>query len=234
MLLATKDLHVSYGPIVAVRGVSISLAPGQIVAIVGANGAGKSTIVRTISGELQPSAGEIIYKNASIAGVPTFQVARQGIVQCPEGRRVFSGMTVMENLRLGAYGRGQVAGAGAALERIFAIFPRLAERKKQFAGTLSGGEQQMLAIGRAMMGAPEVLLLDEPSLGLAPLLVQAMFDAIQAINDSGTSVLLIEQNAFMALNIAHYAYVLQTGIVAVEGTGQDLLKDEDTVRAYLG
>jgi branched-chain amino acid transport system ATP-binding protein len=234
MLLATKDLHVSYGPIVAVRGVSISVAKGQIVAIVGANGAGKSTIVRTISGELQPSAGDVVYKNASIAGVPSYEVARQGIIQCPEGRRIFSGMTVMENLRLGAYGRDQVAGANATLERIFAIFPRLAERRKQFGGTLSGGEQQMLAIGRAMMGAPEVLLLDEPSLGLAPLLVQAMFDAVQAINNSGTSVLLIEQNAFMALNIAHYAYVLRTGTIVVEGTGQDLLKDEDTIRAYLG
>jgi branched-chain amino acid transport system ATP-binding protein len=234
MLLQTQDLHVSYGPIVAVRGVSLAIAPGQIVAIVGANGAGKSTIVRTISGELAPARGDILYKGASIAGVPAFRVARQGIVQCPEGRRVFVGLTVMENLRLGAYGRDQLANAAATLERIFGIFPRLAERRTQLAGTLSGGEQQMLAIGRAMMAAPEVLLLDEPSLGLAPILVETMFNAVRAINDSGTSVLLIEQNAFMALNIAHYAYVLRTGSVVAEGKGKDLLKDEDTIRAYLG
>ena len=234
MLLETRDLHVSYGPIVAVRGVSLAIPQGHIVSIVGANGAGKSTIVRAISGELAPARGEIVYRGTPLTGMPAFQVARQGIVQCPEGRRVFSGLTVMENLRLGAYGRGQLAQAAETLERIFAIFPRLKERRTQMAGTLSGGEQQMLAIGRAMMAAPDILILDEPSLGLAPILVQTMFEAIRAINAGGTSVLLIEQNAFMALNIAHYAYVLRTGTVVAEGPGMDLLKDEDTIRAYLG
>ncbi|CAH1687363.1 branched chain amino acid/phenylalanine ABC transporter ATP binding subunit LivF [Hyphomicrobiales bacterium] len=234
MLLETRDLHVSYGPIVAVRGVSLAIPQGHIVSIVGANGAGKSTIVRAISGELAPARGEIVYRGASLSGIPAFQVARRGIVQCPEGRRVFAGLSVMENLRLGAYGRGQLAQAAETLERIFTIFPRLKERRTQTAGTLSGGEQQMLAIGRAMMAAPDILLLDEPSLGLAPILVQTMFEAIRAINAGGTSVLLIEQNAFMALNVAHYAYVLRTGTVVAEGPGIDLLKDEDTIRAYLG
>ncbi|WP_363316291.1 ABC transporter ATP-binding protein [Chelatococcus sp.] len=234
MLLETRDLHVSYGPIVAVRGVSLAIPQGHIVSIVGANGAGKSTIVRAISGELAPARGEVVYRGNSLTGMPAFQVARQGIVQCPEGRRVFAGLSVMENLRLGAYGRGQLAQAAETLERIFTIFPRLKERRTQTAGTLSGGEQQMLAIGRAMMAAPDILLLDEPSLGLAPILVQTMFEAIRAINAGGTSVLLIEQNAFMALNVAHYAYVLRTGTVVAEGPGIDLLKDEDTIRAYLG
>jgi branched-chain amino acid transport system ATP-binding protein len=234
MLLETRDLHVSYGPIVAVRGVSLAIPQGHIVSIVGANGAGKSTIVRAISGELAPARGEVVYRGTSLTGMPAFQVARQGIVQCPEGRRVFAGLSVMENLRLGAYGRGQLAQATETLERIFTIFPRLKERRTQTAGTLSGGEQQMLAIGRAMMAAPDILLLDEPSLGLAPILVQTMFEAIRAINAGGTSVLLIEQNAFMALNVAHYAYVLRTGTVVAEGPGIDLLKDEDTIRAYLG
>ncbi|MBX3537696.1 MAG: ABC transporter ATP-binding protein [Chelatococcus sp.] len=233
-MLETRDLHVSYGPIVAVRGVSLAIPQGHIVSIVGANGAGKSTIVRAISGELAPARGEVVYRGNSLTGMPAFQVARQGIVQCPEGRRVFAGLSVMENLRLGAYGRGQLAQAAETLERIFTIFPRLKERRTQTAGTLSGGEQQMLAIGRAMMAAPDILLLDEPSLGLAPILVQTMFEAIRAINAGGTSVLLIEQNAFMALNVAHYAYVLRTGTVVAEGPGIDLLKDEDTIRAYLG
>jgi branched-chain amino acid transport system ATP-binding protein len=234
MLLEAKDLHVSYGPIQAVNGVSIHIDPGQIVAIVGANGAGKSTIVRALSGELVPAKGDIIYKGVSILGTQPHELARQGVVQCPEGRRIFIGLTVLENLRLGAYGRGQIASFDTAIERVYSIFPRLAERQNQFAGTLSGGEQQMLAIGRSMMAAPEVLLLDEPSLGLAPLLVQTMFEAIQEINRAGTAVLLVEQNAFMALKIANYSYVIQTGRVAVEGEGKDLLKNEDTVRAYLG
>lgn len=234
MLLCARDLFVSYGPIQAVGGVSLAIEPGQIVAVVGANGAGKSTIVRTLSGELTPTRGEILYKGNSIVGVPAYKVARQGIVQCPEGRRIFVGLTVIENLRLGAYGRGRAKESAGTLERVFEIFPRLAERRGQFAGTLSGGEQQMLAIGRAMMAAPEVLLLDEPSLGLAPILVQAMFDAIQEINRAGTAVLLIEQNAFMALKISHYAYVIQTGAIALEGPGKDLLESEETIRAYLG
>jgi branched-chain amino acid transport system ATP-binding protein len=233
-LLAANDIYVAYGAVEAVRGVTLAVGPGQVVAVIGANGAGKSTIVRALSGELSPARGDILYKGASTAGTPAFEMARQGVVQCPEGRRIFGGLTVLENLRLGAYGRSRKEGAAATLEKVFAIFPRLAERRAQFGGTLSGGEQQMLAIGRAMMAEPEVLLLDEPSLGLAPILVQTMFEAIKAINEGGTAVLLIEQNAFSALAAAHYAYVLQTGKVVLEGNGSDLLKSEDTIRAYLG
>ncbi|MDN5927576.1 MAG: ABC transporter ATP-binding protein, partial [Hyphomicrobiales bacterium] len=192
MLLSAQDLHVSYGPIQAITGISVAIEPGQIVAVVGANGAGKTTLVRTLSGELSPTKGDIAFKGRSIVGTPAYKLARQGIVQCPEGRRIFSSLSVLENLRLGAYGRGQTAAVGQTMERVFEIFPRLAERRRQFAGTLSGGEQQMLAIGRAMMATPEVLLLDEPSLGLAPILVQTMFEAIQEINRSGTAVLLVE------------------------------------------
>ena len=231
MSLIAQNLSVSYGPIEAVRGLSIALPPGGIVAIVGANGAGKSTTIRALSGELRPSAGTITYEGQPILGLPPHRIARLGIVQCPEGRRVFAGLSVMENLRLGAYGSGR--GTPRILDQVFAIFPRLAERSGQLGGTLSGGEQQMLAIGRAMMAGPQVLLLDEPSLGLAPIIVQAVFDAIEAINQAGTAVLLIEQNAFMALRIASYAYVMQTGRVALEGTGAELLADQQTIHAYL-
>ena len=234
MLLAANDIHVAYGAVEAVRGVTMAIEPGQVVAIIGANGAGKSTIARTLSGEIAPARGDILYKGHSTVGTPTYEMARKGVVQCPEGRRIFGGLTVLENLRLGAYGRSRKEGSVATLEKVFAIFPRLAERRAQFGGTLSGGEQQMLAIGRAMMAEPELLLLDEPSLGLAPILVQTMFEAIATINRGGTAVLLIEQTAFSALAAAHYAYVLQTGRVVLEGSGQDLLKSEDTVRAYLG
>ena len=233
-LLAAHDVHVSYGAVEAVRGVTVAVEPGQIVAVVGANGAGKSTLVRTLSGELAPTRGDIFYKGASTIGTPAFEMARKGVVQCPEGRHIFGSLTVLENLRLGAYGRAKMAGSAAMLERVFAIFPRLFERRAQFGGTLSGGEQQMLAIGRAMMAEPDVLLLDEPSLGLAPMLVRTMFEAISAINRGGTAVLLIEQNAFLALAAAHYAYVLQTGKVVLEGAGDDLLKSKDTIHAYLG
>jgi branched-chain amino acid transport system ATP-binding protein len=234
MLVEVKNLHVSYGAILAVQGVSLSIEQGKVVAVVGANGAGKTTLVRAISGEIAPARGSIAYKGEALAGIPAFEVARRGIVQCPEGRRIFAGLTVVENLRLGAYGRGRRAQAARDLDRVFAIFPRLSERRSQAGGTLSGGEQQMLAIGRALMAEPEVLLLDEPSLGLAPLLVQTMFEAIRAINATGTSVLLIEQNAFMALGIADYAYVMRTGTIVLEGQGAGLLRNEETIRAYLG
>ncbi len=234
MLLEAKNLHVAYGPILAVQGVSVNVAEGQVVAVVGANGAGKTTLVRAISGELAAARGSIAYKGRSLSGMPAHLVARQGVVQCPEGRRTFAGLSVLENLRLGAYGRGRREAAARNLEKVHAIFPRLAERRTQLAGTLSGGEQQMLAIGRAMMAEPELLLLDEPSLGLAPLLVQAMFDAVRAINQAGTSVLLVEQNAFMALGLADYAYVMRTGTIALEGPGPALLQNQDTIRAYLG
>jgi branched-chain amino acid transport system ATP-binding protein len=201
---------------------------------VGANGAGKSTTIRALSGEVQPSRGEIVYDGASLVGLKPHEIARRGIVQCPEGRRVFPGLTVHENLKMGAYGRGLEKEADPRYERVFELFPRLAERRDQLAGTLSGGEQQMLAIGRALMAAPKVLLLDEPSLGLAPILVQAVFDAIRAIHRAGTAVLLVEQNAFMALRTATYGYVLQTGRVVLEGRSEDLLRDEQMMRAYLG
>jgi branched-chain amino acid transport system ATP-binding protein len=234
MALAATDLHVAYGQIEAVKGVSIRLDEGALVAVVGANGAGKSTTIRALSGEVQPSRGEIVYDGASLVGLKPHEIARRGIVQCPEGRRVFPGLTVHENLKMGAYGRGLEKEADPRYERVFELFPRLAERRDQLAGTLSGGEQQMLAIGRALMAAPKVLLLDEPSLGLAPILVQAVFDAIRAIHRAGTAVLLVEQNAFMALRTATYGYVLQTGRVVLEGRSEDLLRDEQMMRAYLG
>jgi branched-chain amino acid transport system ATP-binding protein len=234
MSLVIDNLVVSYGPIEAVRGVSIRLDPGKLVAIVGANGAGKSTLIRAVSGEIRPLSGAITYRDVSLVGLKPYRIARAGIVQCPEGRRIFAGLTVMENLRLGAYGSGRNNAGADSLARVFDLFPRLAERRGQLAGTLSGGEQQMLAIGRALMAQPDVLLLDEPSLGLAPILVQSVFESVQAINRAGTTVLLVEQNAFMALRVASYAYVLQTGIVVLEGTGEALLQDTQMMRAYLG
>ncbi|HTO49266.1 MAG TPA: ABC transporter ATP-binding protein [Burkholderiales bacterium] len=234
MGLEASDLHVAYGHIEAVKGVSIRLDDGALVAVVGANGAGKSTTIRALSGEVMPTRGQIVYDGASLVGLKPYEIARRGVVQCPEGRRVFPGLTVVENLEMGAYGRGLVKESAARYERVFELFPRLAERRDQLAGTLSGGEQQMLAIGRALMAAPKVLLLDEPSLGLAPILVQAVFDAIRAIHRAGTAVLLVEQNAFMALRTATYGYVLQTGRVVLEGRAEDLLRDEQMMRAYLG
>ena len=234
MLLATKDLSVSYGAVQAVRGVSIAIESGQIIAVAGASGAGKSTLVRALSGEISPVKGNIFYKGNSILGVPAFQVARQGVVQCPEGRRIFSGLTVMENLRLGAYGRAKTQGVEAALDQVFTLFPRLAERRTQFGGTLSGGEQQMLAIGRALMSAPEVLLLDEPSLGLAPLIIKQIFDAIRELNRTqGLTVFLVEQNAFGALKLAHRGYVMVNGNVTMSGTGKELLANPQVRAAYL-
>jgi branched-chain amino acid transport system ATP-binding protein len=233
-MLEVKDLRVAYGPIEAVKGLTLTLGAGQLVAIVGANGAGKSTTIRAISGEIPVAAGRITLAGEPINGLPPHEIARRGLIQCPEGRRVFNGLTVLENLEMGAYGRGRSKQAGPTLDRVFTLFPRLAERRAQLAGTLSGGEQQMLAIGRALMADPQVLLLDEPSLGLAPLLVQTVFDAIRAINAAGTAVLLVEQNAFVALRTASYGYVLQTGRVVVEGESKTILEDEQMMRAYLG
>lgn len=234
MILEASDLRVNYGPIEAVKGVSIRLNEGQLVAVVGANGAGKSTTIRTLSGELSPAGGAVRYQGESLVGKSAYEIARLGVIQCPEGRRVFAGLSVLENLSLGAYGRGLHRSQDEGLRRVFGLFPRLEERRGQLAGTLSGGEQQMLAIGRAIMADPKVLLLDEPSLGLAPLMVQTVFEAIRAINRAGTAVLLVEQNAFMALRTASYAYVLQTGRVVLEGRAAELLKDEKVMRAYLG
>jgi branched-chain amino acid transport system ATP-binding protein len=234
MLLEAQDLAISYGQIEAVKGVSLALDEGQLVTVVGANGAGKSTTIRALSGEIAPTRGSITFQGQSIVGLSPHRIARLGIIQCPEGRRVFGSLTVQENLDLGAYGRGLTKQSQRHLEQIFALFPRLEERRAQLAGTLSGGEQQMLAIGRALMAAPRVLLLDEPSLGLAPILVQAVFEAIRKINEAGTAVLLVEQNAFMALRTAAYGYVLQAGRVVLEGASETLLRDEQTTRAYLG
>jgi branched-chain amino acid transport system ATP-binding protein len=233
MALSGQGLVVAYGPIEAVKGISIELPEGAIVALVGGNGAGKTTTIRALSGELRPRAGDVLYNGRSLVGLKPYQVAQLGIVQCPEGRRIFAGLTVQENLNLGSYGRRQGRNSAENLARVFELFPRLAERRGQLGGTLSGGEQQMLAIGRALMAAPDVLLLDEPSLGLAPIIVQAMFEAIQTINRNGTTVLLVEQNAFMALRIARYGYVMQTGRVVLEGPGPELLQNEAMIRAYL-
>ena len=234
MILETEDLRVAYGPIEAVKGLSLKLDEGQLVTIVGANGAGKSTTIRALSGEIRPASGEIRFRGRAISRMAPHEIARLGIVQCPEGRRVFAGLTVLENLNMGAYGRGRLPGLAQGLDHVFNMFPRLGERRGQLAGTLSGGEQQMLAIGRAMMARPQVLLLDEPSLGLAPIVVQTVFAAIREINRAGTAVLLVEQNAFLALRTATYGYVLEAGRVVLEGRAEDLAKDDQMMRAYLG
>ena len=233
-MLSVDNINVYYGAIHALKGISIEVKEGQIVTLIGANGAGKSTILRTISGLLKPKTGGISFEGATIAGLEAQEIVKLGISQVPEGRRVFANMTVLENLELGAYIRSDSKGIREDLEKIFLRFPRLAERKTQLAGTLSGGEQQMLAMGRALMSRPRLLLLDEPSMGLAPLLVKEIFSIIQEINKSGTTVLLVEQNAHMALSIAHQAYVLETGRISLEGNAQELAASEEVRKAYLG
>lgn len=234
MLLEVKDLHVSYGAIRALKGVHCQVAEGEIVALIGANGAGKTTTLRTISGLIRPQTGDITYKDKSIVKVPPHQIVSLGISQVPEGRRVFTRMTVMENLEMGAYIRSDKAGVKADINKVFGRFPRLEERKSQLAGTLSGGEQQMLAMGRALMSQPTLLLMDEPSMGLAPMLVQEIFSIIKEINQTGTTILLVEQNAHMALSIANRAYVLETGEVVLDGKASDLANDPQVQKAYLG
>jgi len=232
-LLEIQELFVSYGAIPALRGVSLSVEKGQIVALIGANGAGKSTTLRTISGLLRPVRGQIRFDGDNLQGLKPAEIVRRGIVHSPEGRRIFTRMTVEENLRLGCYARrGQ--DPSAAFARVYALFPRLEERRAQLGATLSGGEQQMLAIGRALMTMPKLLLLDEPSLGLAPLLVLRIMETIQGIRNQGTTILLVEQNAYLALEMADQAYVLETGRIAVHGTGRDLLSNDVVRRAYLG
>jgi len=233
-VLELRDLSVHYGRIHALRAVSLRVDAGEIVAVLGSNGAGKSTTLRAVSGLLRPSGGQILLDGRPVVDLPAHRVVAAGVIQCPEGRQVFPRMTVRENLLLGAHrcrDRGEVA---ARLERAQALFPILAERAAQLAGTLSGGEQQMLAIGRALMGGPRLLLLDEPSLGLAPRIIEAIFAAVVAINGAGTTILMVEQNATKALAIAHRAYVLQVGRVVAEGSGQALLADGQIQRAYLG
>jgi branched-chain amino acid transport system ATP-binding protein len=233
VILEVRDLSVSYGAIVALKGISLTLEKGEIVTLIGANGAGKSTTLRTIMGLVPAVSGDVLYKGASIVKRPTFMIVRSGMTLVPEGRAVFSNLSVRENLALGAYTRtdGDIA---ADLEKAFVIFPRLKERIEQNAGTLSGGEQQMLAMARALMSRPEVLLLDEPSLGLAPLVVHTIFQAIEEVNKSGTSVLLVEQNANAALKHSHRAYVLETGSVTLTGPSAEVAANPKVKEAYLG
>jgi branched-chain amino acid transport system ATP-binding protein len=232
-VLRVESLDVAYGEIQALRGVALQVGRGEIVTILGNNGAGKTTTLKTISGLLRPTAGTITLEDEPLVGVPAHAIVARGVAHVPEGRRIFNRLTVRENLTMGAYLRSD-AGVAADLDRVFALFPRLAERVTQVAGTLSGGEQQMLAIGRALMANPRVLLLDEPSMGLAPVLVEQIFDKISDINRLGMTILLVEQNAAMALSIAHRGYVLETGSIALEGTAAQLSDNADVRRAYLG
>ena len=228
-MLTVEDINVYYGAIHAIKGISLSVAKGGITTLIGSNGAGKSTTLHTISGLLKPKTGKITFEGQDITGKPAHKIVGMGLSQVPEGRHVFANMTV-----LGAYLRRDKEEINKDLTDVFTKFPRLLERKDQIAGTLSGGEQQMLAMGRALMSRPRLMLLDEPSMGLAPLLVQEIFNIIKEINDSGTTVLLVEQNARMALSIADKAYVLETGNITLEGTGKELLNSEAVQKAYLG
>ena len=233
-MLKVEAIDVFYGNIHALKGVSLEVNKGEIVTLIGANGAGKTTLLKTISGLLKPKSGDIVYEGASIAGKAAQTIVKQGISHVPEGRRVFANMTVEENLELGAFLRKDKDGIQQDFAKVFQLFPRLEERRKQLAGTLSGGEQQMLAIGRALMARPKLLLLDEPSMGIAPLLVKTIFRIIQEINESGTTILLVEQNAHMALSIADRAYVIESGRVVLSGAASELQASEQVKQAYLG
>ena len=233
-MLEVKDLHVSYGAIKAVQGVSFSMEEGETVALIGSNGAGKSTILRTISGLERAKSGSIQFQGTELTKMKPHKIVELGIAHVPEGRRIFPKMTVTENLRLGANLIKDQSTIRSSMDEVFEIFPRLKERRKQMAGTLSGGEQQMLALGRALMTKGSLLMLDEPSMGLAPIIVEDIFRIIRQINEAGTSILLIEQNAFLALQTAKHAYVLETGRITMQGPCEDLLKDERVKEAYLG
>ena len=233
-MLKIDDINVYYGAIHAIKGISLEVNEGEIVTLIGANGAGKSTTLRTISGLLKPKTGTMTFEGKNIAGVPAHNIVKAGISQVPEGRRIFAEMSVMENLDLGAFIRKDKDGIQKDLKMVFERFPRLEERKNQEAGTLSGDEQQMLAMGRALMSRPRLLLLDEPSMGLAPLLIREIFSIIQDINKTGTTILLVEQNANMALSIANRAYVLETGRITLSGDAKELAASEDVRKAYLG
>jgi branched-chain amino acid transport system ATP-binding protein len=233
-ILELRDVHTYYGHVHALKGISLTVAPGEIVALIGANGAGKTTTLRTVSGLLSPRGGEILINGKSTKGIPAHEIVFMGVSHAPEGRKIFSTLTVNENLNMGAYTLKDRKNIEEHRERVCTLFPRLKERRSQIAGTLSGGEQQMLAIGRALMSDPRVLLLDEPSLGLAPLLVRAIFDTIREINRLGTSILLVEQNARSALKLAHKGYVLETGSIVLSGPAATLLADERVRKAYLG
>lgn len=234
MLLQVENLHVAYGAIRALRGISFHVEQGEVVTLIGANGAGKSTTLRTISGLLRPVEGDIAYRDESLVRIPPERIVSMGVCHVPEGRRIFGQLTVQENLEMGAYTRSDPREINESMERVFASFPRLKERLHQKGGTLSGGEQQMLAMGRGLMSRPSLLLLDEPSMGLAPILVEEIFEIIRRINAEGTSILLVEQNAAMALSVAHRGYVLETGTVVLEGTATELARDPQVQAAYLG
>ncbi len=233
-LLEVKDLNVYYGVIRALKGISFHVEKGEIVALIGANGAGKTTTLHTLSGLIAPESGEITYKDNDIVKTPGHKIVSLGMAQVPEGRRVFAEMSVEQNLMMGAFTRSDKKEIADTLKMVYKRFPRLDERKKQLAGTLSGGEQQMLAMGRALMSHPDIILMDEPSMGLSPLLVGEIFDIIQSVNKDGVTVLLVEQNAKKALSIAHRAYVMETGTIVKEGKASDLLNDESIKKAYLG
>ena len=232
--LEVRDINTYYGNIHALQGVSIAVRDGEIVTLIGANGAGKSTTLRTISGILQPRQGQITLDGQQINGLPPHRIVELGVCQVPEGRRIFPRMTVLENLEMGAFARKDRGRLGADMDRVFELFPRLKERVNQKGGTLSGGEQQMLAIGRALMSRPKILLLDEPSMGLAPILVETIFRTVQEINQQGVTVLLVEQNALMALQVANRGYVLETGAIVLDDTAANLRENETVQKAYLG
>ena len=234
MLLDVRDLNVYYGAIHALQGISFTVNEGEIVTLIGANGAGKSTTLCTISGLLRPRRGSIRFRNHDVTMMPAEQIVRLGVIQVPEGRKIFAPLTVRENLEMGAYARVDKGEIQQSLERVFASFPRLKERINQLGGTLSGGEQQMLATARGLMSRPTLLLLDEPSMGLSPIMVEEIFRIIQEINAEGTSILLVEQNAFMALSVAHRAYVLETGRIVLEGTAKEVRENSQVKAAYLG
>ena len=233
-LLQVQDLVVSYGGIEALKGISFSVEEGQIVTLIGANGAGKSTALRAITGIAPVKSGTVFYQGQDITGKDTQKIVEQGIALVPEGRRVFPNLTVLENLKIGAYMRKDTAQIAQDVEYVYSLFPRLKERSWQMAGTLSGGEQQMLAVGRALMTRPRIMMMDEPSLGLAPLVVKDIFSIIKRLSGEGITILLIEQNANAALHTAHYAYVMETGRITLEGTGEALLQDTSVQEAYLG
>lgn len=233
-MLEVKNLDVHYGVIHAIKDISLTVNDGEIVTLIGANGAGKTTTLRTVSGLKKPTSGKILLNGSDITQTTAQERVKMGISHVPEGRHVFSTMTVLENLELGAYLRKDKDGIAKDLKKVYDLFPILADRKKQAAGTLSGGEQQMLAIGRALMSNPKILFLDEPSMGLSPLLVKEIFNIIKDINKAGTTILLVEQNASMALQIAHHAYVIETGSIVLSGTGAELMQSDDIKKAYLG
>lgn len=233
-MLTINDLYVYYGVIQAIKGISFEVNEGEVIALIGANGAGKTTILHTITGLITARSGSIEFQGQKLTKTPAHKIVKMGIAHVPEGRRIFSQLTVFENLQLGAYTRGDKAETEASLEAVYRRFPRLKERRNQVAGTLSGGEQQMLAIGRALMSRPKLILMDEPLMGLSPILVSEIFDIIKSISEGGTTVLLVEQNAKKALTIANRAYVLETGRIVLSGNAQDLVNDESVKKAYLG